>query len=141
MKDLANPKTHVSKSWWVHFTTVLFQRTWNLCGVQSHYKSCQGEWTILAGLSLTGNFSSCRTVLLVHFFKFSRILNSRGERPLTAYLIHSLPLQQSAVQVFAGDKMSVVGHLVGLEQIGYEKILGMTMAVSIVGSSHFPTTH
>ena len=58
------------------------------------------------------------------------ILNARGERPLTAYLIHSLPLQQSAVQVFAGDKMSVVGHLVGLEQIGYEKILGMTMAVS-----------
>ena len=61
---------------------------------------------------------------------YFRILNSRGERPLTAYLIHSLPLQQSAVQVFAGEKMSVVGHLVGLEQIGYEKILGMTMTVS-----------
>ena len=59
-----------------------------------------------------------------------RILNSNGEKPLTAYLIHSIPLQQSAVQIFAGDKMSVVAHLVGLEQLGYEKALGMTLGVS-----------
>ena len=58
------------------------------------------------------------------------ILNANGERPLTAYLIHSIPLLQSAVQIFAGDKMTVVAHLVGLEQIGYEKILGMSMGVS-----------
>ena len=49
---------------------------------------------------------------------------------MTAYLIHSIPLQQSAVQIFAGDKMSVVAHLVGLEQLGYEKTLGMTLGVS-----------
>ena len=49
---------------------------------------------------------------------------------MTAYLIHSIPLQQSAVQIFAGDKMSVVAHLVGLEQLGYEKSLGMTLGVS-----------
>ena len=58
------------------------------------------------------------------------ILNANGGRPLTAYLIHSIPLLQSAVQIFAGDKMTVVAHLVGLEQIGYEKILGMSMGVS-----------
>ena len=65
-------------------------------------------------------------ICFIHF----RILNSNGEKPLTAYLIHSIPLQQSAVQIFAGDKMSVVAHLVGLEQLGYEKTLGMTLGVS-----------
>ena len=63
-------------------------------------------------------------------FSCSSILNSNGEKPLTAYLIHSIPLQQSAVQIFAGDKMSVVAHLVGMEQLGYEKSLGMTLGVS-----------
>ena len=52
-----------------------------------------------------------------------------GGLPLTAYLIHSLPLQQSAVQIFCADKMSVVAHLVGLEQLGYEKTIGLNMAV------------
>jgi hypothetical protein len=63
------------------------------------------------------------------FFGF-RLMAPNGERPLMAYLIHSLPLLQSAVQIFAGDKMSVAAHLVGLEQLGYEKMLGMSMAVS-----------
>ena len=49
---------------------------------------------------------------------------------MTAYLIHSLPLLMSAVQIFSGDQMAVVGHLVGLEQLGYEKDIGMTEAVS-----------
>ncbi len=48
---------------------------------------------------------------------------------MTAYLIHSLPLLMSAVQIFCGDKMSVVAHLVGLEQLGYEAELGLTQAV------------
>ena len=69
-------------------------------------------------------------ILKKYSINFS-ILNANGERPLTAYLIHSIPLLQSAVQIFAGDKMTVVAHLVGLEQIGYEKILGMSMGVSI----------
>ena len=50
---------------------------------------------------------------------------------MTAYLIHSLPLLMSAVQIFSGDQMAVVGHLVGLEQLGYEKDIGMTEAVSV----------
>ena len=37
-------------------------------------------------------------------------------------------------EIFTGDKMTVVAHLVGLEQIGYEKILGMSMGVSIFGT-------
>ena len=33
-------------------------------------------------------------------------------------------------QIFVADKMSVVAHLVGLEQIGYEKELGLNLSVS-----------
>ena len=50
---------------------------------------------------------------------------------MTAYLIHSLPLLMSAVQIFTGDRMAVVAHLVGLEQIGYETELGMNHNVRI----------
>ena len=60
-----------------------------------------------------------------------RIMNDKGQRVMTAYLIHSLPLLMSAVQIFSGDQMAVVGHLVGLEQLGYEKDIGMTEAVSL----------
>ena len=49
---------------------------------------------------------------------------------MTAYLIHSLPLLMSAVQIFTGDQMAVVAHLVGLEQVGYETDLGLDMKVS-----------
>ena len=49
---------------------------------------------------------------------------------MTAYLIHSLPLLMSAVQIFCGDKMACVAHLAGLDQIGYETELGLTKAVS-----------
>ena len=34
-----------------------------------------------------------------------------GKKILSVYLIHSLPLEMSAVQVFVGDKMAVVAHL------------------------------
>ena len=56
-------------------------------------------------------------------------MTSKDSRPLTAYLIHSLPLLMSAVQIFCGDKMAVVAHLAGLEQLGYETELGLTQAV------------
>ena len=58
-------------------------------------------------------------------------MNAEGERKMTAYLIHSLPLLMSAVQIFTGDQMAVVAHLVGLEQIGYETELGMNHNVRI----------
>jgi hypothetical protein len=59
----------------------------------------------------------------------SSLLNSRSERAMTAYIVHSLPLLMSAVQIFVADRMSVVAHLVGLEQIGYEKELGLNLNV------------
>ena len=79
----------------------------------------------------TFSYSNNRKFPFFHY----RILNSNGERPLTAYLIHSIPLQQSAVQLFVGDKMTVVAHLVGLEQLGYEKVLGMTMGVRSISDN------
>jgi hypothetical protein len=41
-------------------------------------------------------------VLLSNFSPGRRILNEKGEKKLTAYLIHSLPLLMSAVQIFCG---------------------------------------
>ena len=35
----------------------------------------------------------------------------------------------SAVQIFCGDRMAVVAPLVGVDQLGYEKELGMTPSV------------
>ena len=37
---------------------------------------------------------------------------------MSAYLIHSLPLKMSAIQIFVGDKMACVSHLVGEDTIG-----------------------
>ena len=39
---------------------------------------------------------------------------------MSAYLIHSLPLKMSAIQIFVGDKMACVSHLVGEDTIGGE---------------------
>ena len=68
-------------------------------------------------------------------------MNDKGQRVMTAYLIHSLPLLMSAVQIFSGDQMAVVGHLVGLEQLGYEKDIGMTEAVSLHYHQSMPFLH
>ena len=48
---------------------------------------------------------------------------ANGQKKFTAYLIHCLPLKMSAIQLFVGDKMAVVAHLVGQETIGYENQL------------------
>ena len=45
------------------------------------------------------------------------------QKKFTAYLIHCLPLKMSAIQLFVGDKMAVVAHLVGQETIGHENNL------------------
>ena len=39
---------------------------------------------------------------------------------MSAYLIHSLPLKMSAIQIFVGDKMACASHLVGEDTIGGE---------------------
>ena len=43
-----------------------------------------------------------------------------NRKVLSVYLVHSLPLEMSAIQIFHGDKMAVVAHLVGQETIGHE---------------------
>ena len=39
---------------------------------------------------------------------------------LNVYLIHSLPLEMSAIQVFVGSQMATVAHLVHSDTIGHE---------------------
>ena len=54
-----------------------------------------------------------------------------GNKLFSVYLIHSLPLEMSAIQLFVGDKMAVVAHLVGPDTIGKnEKNLGLDQDVS-----------
>jgi len=51
------------------------------------------------------------------------IVTGMEEKVMSVYLIHSLPLLLSAVQVFVGSKMAVVAHTVGPDTIGKEKKL------------------
>ena len=88
-------------------------------------------WDIVVGPHKHGSLTAMKPGSQKYLIRsISRIINDKGQRVMTAYLIHSLPLLMSAVQIFSGDQMAVVGHLVGLEQLGYEKDIGMTEAVS-----------
>ena len=53
------------------------------------------------------------------------------KKVMSAYLIHSLPLKMSAIQIFVGDKMACVSHLVGEDTIAGEKKLGLDGEVCI----------
>ena len=46
------------------------------------------------------------------------ILAASGQKLFSVYLIHSLALEMSVIQLFVRDKMAVVAHLVGEETIG-----------------------
>ena len=62
---------------------------------------------------------------------FDRVKDMEGTKLFSVYLIHSLPLEMSAIQTFVGDKMAVVAHLVGPDTIGKtEKNLGLDHDVS-----------
>ena len=37
-------------------------------------------------------------------------------------VVHSLALRQSAVQLFVGNEMKIVSHIVGIDTIGFEDI-------------------
>ena len=50
----------------------------------------------------------------------SLIFTASNKKVLSVYLIHSLALEMSAIQIFVGDKMAVVAHLVGKDTIGHE---------------------
>ena len=58
-------------------------------------------------------------------------MDERENRVLSTYVIHSLPLNMSAVQVFIDDKMAMVGHLVGSDTIGYEEELGLNTQAAL----------
>ena len=52
---------------------------------------------------------------------------------ISIYLIHSLPLGLSAVQLFVGDKMALVAHTVGADTIGCMKELYLDSMFSETG--------
>ena len=52
-------------------------------------------------------------------------MNEKEEKVMSVYVIHSLPLMMSVIQIFVEDKMVLVGHLVGQDTIGYEESLGL----------------
>ena len=60
---------------------------------------------------------------------------------MTVYIVHSLKSLMSVVQVFVGDKMSFVAHLVKADTVGSDKHLGINFKVrQIVGKGFaFPT--
>lgn len=74
-------------------------------------------------------------VSCIIYYLCSLINSSTDAAEMTVYLVHSLPLNMSVVQVFVKDKMAAVAHLVGLEQVGYEKTLGINMQVRNYGSN------
>ena len=45
------------------------------------------------------------------------MLNGGGQLEYTCRVVHSIPLKMSAVQTFLADKVVVVSHLVGNDQI------------------------
>ncbi|XP_059096680.1 uncharacterized protein LOC131891171 [Tigriopus californicus] len=49
------------------------------------------------------------------------IYDPNGLKMFSVYLIHSLPLEMSAIQVFVGDKMATVAHLVGPDTLGTDE--------------------
>ena len=50
------------------------------------------------------------------------ILAASGQKLFSVYLIHSLALEMSVIQLFVGDKMAVVAHLVSQDTIGLQGI-------------------
>ncbi len=54
-----------------------------------------------------------------------------NKKVLSVYLIHSLPLEMSAIQLFIGERMSVVAHLVYEDTIGHEKSMHLNGEVNV----------
>ena len=48
-----------------------------------------------------------------------------GYEKLSVRVIHSVQLRMSVVQVFCGDKMAAVSHLVGAEQLPGQHQVGI----------------
>ena len=48
----------------------------------------------------------------------SSVVDASGKKLFSAYLLHSLPCEMSAIQLFHGNRMAVVSHLVSSDTIG-----------------------
>ena len=48
---------------------------------------------------------------------------------MTIYIVHSIPLLMSVVQVFVNDRMAFVSHLIKADSVGSEKHLGINFKV------------
>ena len=56
-------------------------------------------------------------------------MTQSGEKQLTVYIVHSLPLLMSVVQLFVGSQMAFVAHLVNADTVGSDKHLGVNFRV------------
>ena len=62
--------------------------------------------------------SHLKTIIAINIPCYScRLLTPSGQHLLTCRVIHSLTLVMSAVQIFLGDKLVGVAHLIGAEQL------------------------
>ena len=66
------------------------------------------------------NFETIKWCIFKKKQLYSIVDSWKEEKLMSAYLIHSLPLKMSAIQIFVGDKMACVSHLVGEDTIGGE---------------------
>ncbi len=57
--------------------------------------------------------------------------NERGKVLFSVYVIHSLPTLMSVVQLFVGNRMAVVAHLVGEDTVGDREQLERTFHFSV----------
>ena len=51
---------------------------------------------------------------------------------MTIYIVHSLPLMMSVVQVFVASQMALVAHLVNADTVGSYKHLGVNFKVQLL---------
>ncbi|KAJ8316853.1 hypothetical protein KUTeg_004757 [Tegillarca granosa] len=52
-----------------------------------------------------------------HSYDFLSLFNHNGQLTFTCRILHSIPLMMSAIHVFYHDKMAVVGHIIGSDQL------------------------
>ena len=62
------------------------------------------------------------------------MLNKNGQLEYTCRMIHSIPMNMSAVHVFKGDQLVVVSHLIGNDQLPSEGHSGVARVEKVGGS-------
>ncbi len=83
-------------------------QTWGPMAMERTCKTADKSY-IMGGINLTSSHSDC---------------------PLRVRVLHSTGIMMSAVQLLYNHKLTVLAHLVGIEQMGYEADLGLKFEVS-----------